>query len=165
MNQEPARPRAQHYDFAHKLLPYIAIHEADDLIADVAARGDKAIEHLYAIMHTHNVADPKERIDPKEIHWSLRKVGDWNTAVVITMPTPAVTPEAYFVAVISCMNPGGTPPSTGRCFCLELTTDEDGKPAAVLCEWIGKSHRNYGRFVEPNEDDFVGAIQDRLKSG
>ena len=43
--------------------------------------------------------------------------------------------------------------------------DEDGKPAAVLCEWIGKSHRNYSRLVEPNEDDFVGAIQDRLKSG
>ena len=164
MNLEPARPRAQHYDFAHKLLPHVAIHEADDLIADVTARGDKAIEHLHAVMHTYHVADPKERIDPKDIHWSLRKVGDRNTAVVFRMPTPVIMPEAYLVAVISCMKPGGTVPATGRCFCLELTKNEDDEPAAVLCEWIGKSHRNYGRFVEPNEDEFVGAIKDILLS-
>ena len=89
------------------------------------------------------------------------KMLDNNTVVgLITLPTPQLMCEAYFVALVYCPEESSEQKPLTRFIVLEHTIDlNDGSPPNVLCQWEGgDEHVNMGYSCEPTLEDFSEAV-------
>ncbi|WP_229927881.1 hypothetical protein [Kitasatospora indigofera] len=74
--------------------------------------------------------------------------------LLVTLPAPAASAEAYFAAVVL---PRGV--STCRFLTLEYSVSPiDGTSGTVLGEWSSEGHHNLGQGPEPMPDLFLEAI-------
>jgi hypothetical protein len=157
--------REQHYTFAHRLLPQ-AIFSDPIAFLDVIS-GPSGAE---ALREAWTQAGPAFGMPPDGLAAETRVVGE-QVLVVITLPPPACTTEAYFVAAVlrarEAQDDGQE--VEARVFTLEYSDPSDGVPdaerahgdraVALLCEWTATGeHRNHGQAVEPTVDRFVAAV-------
>ena len=84
-------------------------------------------------------------------------------AIVITMPPPSETAEAFFVAIILKIDPQveELPKQPDFAYLtLEKGINMDGTERSVLCGWTtDDSHMNYGDGPEPTQEAFVAAVE------
>lgn len=165
-------PRTQHYNFAHRLLPSIAM-EMGALSVLMLANPDKNnlfLEDVWRDCGQDAVGD--DLVAPNGLGVSVSRAGDQLIAIV-TLPKPKRITEAHFVAIISDL-----PPETDddeadvseeaqdvlrlilrsmpiRYFTLEKGADLEGSTRTVFCEWTSEHrHLNMGDGPAPSEDQF-----------
>lgn len=166
------KPREQHYAFAHRMLPAIALQMGAVSVL-VLANEDKRDAFLHDIWNDcgQNEAG-RDLVDSEGLGASVARAGDKLIAVV-TLPQPELTTEAHFVAIMSDL-----PPETDdedadnseearevlrlmlrsmpvRYFTLEKGADLNGQPRTAFCEWTSEHrHLNMGDGPPPDEEEF-----------
>ena len=83
--------------------------------------------------------------------------------IVVTMPTPANAPEAYFVGIVLKVNTNAEkrPERPEIAYLtLEKEMNLDETERTVLCEWTGQDcHMNYGDGPPATRAEFMKAIE------
>ncbi len=147
-----SRPRDQHYQFAHRVLPHLALSSPAKFL--LAAEDPGWIGLIW-----ERVGDDNPRpISPKGLSTELREVGQ-DKVVLVTMPTARFPPEAILAAVV-------VREDKVRYFVLELGEDLDGNPNMMHCEWSTHGeHSNFGEFGsgrDPDPEAFLQACLELL---
>lgn len=149
--------RAQHYVFVHRVLRDLFFDSPEEIIAILRDEGRN--DSLLDLWNKVGKKVRKSRlVSPNGLRCEIRMLGD-TIIVIITLPTPQVLPEAYFVALV--YRPS-SPEQKGltRFIILEHSVDlDDGSLPTVLCEWDGTGvHANMGYGCEPTLEDFFQAV-------
>jgi hypothetical protein len=158
MRHQSDRPRAHHYDFAHRMLPALVRRgRVDFLTAPTQARLDEFLQSLWqSVGQNHPAGD---RLPGDGLRAEVTTAGSI-PVLLITMPLACHGAEAHFVAITP-----GAEPGTWRCFTLEHTWTLEDQPATVLAEWTADGrHVNYGPGPAPNRPAFLTTLA-RLLSG
>jgi len=103
-----------------------------------------------------------ERVDPGGLGVDSFRLDDGSVVAFVTLPRPAVAPEAWFVVIWAW--PEG--PRDGRegpsfehgYYTLELSEAQDGSPMNVLAQWGHGAHVNFGEAPPSNEGAFLRAV-------
>lgn len=163
------QPRCRHYVFAHVALRQVAFEYPVEIIAALGSeKADALIDDLWQSVEqacSDQGPDDRAPVDRQAIRIHRVRVGVYPTAIV-EMPTPIATTEAYFAAVVLCVDPEATGLSKEdievRYFTLEFGAklapgDED---RTVLCEWTEDgSHANMGDGPIADVSLFAKAIK------
>lgn len=150
----------QHYCFAHQMMPYVVENHFQELVR-------KAIDETAQdwILHLWNqsneftqvpLADYSAFVHPEVSFVQLE--ADEIGVIFFTMPSPRISPEAIYSAVVFAFEEGYSPSQWLRCyFTLELSVDT--AIAWTLGEWKNSKHLNLGKFkYEPTIKNFLTAI-------
>jgi hypothetical protein len=151
MHPQDDKPRPHHYEFAHRVMPSIALNPDVDLAALAAdGRLDRALHATWAkVGEGHAETD---RVSGDGLGSSLVDVNGLQ-AVVLSFPTPMHMAEV-FSAVVAPLEP----PTARRYFTLEFSWDfAINQPDTVLCEWSSDGHTNYG--AGPAGTDETGLLR------
>lgn len=157
-NGQDIQARRHHYIFAHKVLPKMFFDDPEKFLDIVAHYGNHFLKWLWA--------DVGERIKggngiPIEgLNHRIIKRENGLMVVVIVLPMPVVTPEAYFVAAAYRSASASHPEPMVRFITLERSRlPEEGREDTFLCEWTrDEAHLNYGKGCKPDIESFVVAI-------
>ncbi|BCM88178.1 hypothetical protein IAD21_00005 [Abditibacteriota bacterium] len=166
------QPRSQHYSFAHRLLPAIAM-QMGAMSVLVLANSEKSELFLQDVWRDCGQdAEGDDLVSPEGLQASVTRAEDKLIAIV-TLPRPERITEAHFVAILSDL-----PPETDdedsevseeahevlrlmlrsmpvRYFTLEKGASLDRTPRTVFCEWTSEHrHLNMGDGPAPLEDHF-----------
>lgn len=133
-------PRRRHYVFAHRAIPQIVAAHGERFVEDM--RGPHAAS-LLARLWDEIGGEP---MDAPTV--AVKELKGGAPFVLITMPEPENTPEAYYVGVVD-----------GRCFTLERGVTTTGETQTFLCEWADGKHVNYGPGPPAEEHAFAGAVE------
>ncbi len=149
-------PRRHHYEFAHRVLPELALQPDIDLGAMAAADLlDAALRSAWSDIG--KLVPEAERLPPDGLHGELADLGGI-PGVLITMPPAVRTTEAHLAALAPC-----DPPERRRYFVVEHSWTAEGEPATVLGEWTrDHSHLNLGPGPAPNAEAFAEALRELL---
>jgi hypothetical protein len=158
MRYQSDRPRAHHYDFAHRMLPALARRgRIGFLTAPTQARLDEFLQNLWQSVGQHHPAE--DRLPGDGLRAEVTIAGSIPVLLII-MPPACHGAEAHFVAITA-----GAAPGTWRCLTLEHTWTREDKPATVLAEWTADGrHVSYGPGPAPNRPALLAALA-RLLSG
>ena len=173
-DDEPiTKARGQHYSFAHRLMPLVA-HKYGANTVLLLDRPDDAPGFLQRVWQ--DAAEGFSGVDlvapaglGARVHLRNRQL-----AAVIALPTPLVTPEAYFIAIV-CEVPMPAPADKSEAsldnyremlaqipvvyWTLEYGFTSDGSRRTALCQWDSAgSHLNFGTGPAPDEAAFVEKI-------
>jgi len=175
-------PRTHHYEFAHRVLPRLMFDNPGALLSLAeAGEAGEALRDMWQELGEQLAPDDRVAPDGLEVHgWNL---GD-HLAVVVTLPPPRRSAEAYFVAAtvreLRQDHPGARSrqPDIGdpkvRVFTLEHhnllewasgRVGEAGASAVstMFCEWTGDGrHINFGAVPAPSIGDFVAILATKL---
>lgn len=160
--QHAARPRPQHYEFAHVALPTVAFDSGLRLLPLLLSDDrDRFLAKLWRHVHAVLVERaseakeaPPEALPYRPMPFAPVRVGD-RAAGVLTLPEPEGLVEAHAVCFVFDADADANAPPTEwdevaslRYFTLERGLDlEADAPArrTVLCEWTpDRKHSNYG---------------------
>ena len=146
--------RRHHYTFAHQALPMVCFGKPDEVMTLLSGTGaQEFLEQLWG--ETYELVSEGERLSSAGLSCSAYPFRSGRMAI-ITLPRTEVLTEAQFVALIVTPRPPRffffrAAPEV-QFLTLELTEDEDGKQANVLCEWQltpqHRFHHNYGVGIE-----------------
>lgn len=159
-------PRCVHYQFAHVALRGLvfreprlatALWELEDcsaLLDDIAAQVTRVCESR----------GQGGELCAADLRVSKRRLG-CNPCVIIELPEPRATTEAYMVAIIQqrdldAPGPADDEPSEWACryFTLEFSEHREA-PHTMLGEWTDQgSHLNMGGGPEPEVEAFVAQL-------
>jgi hypothetical protein len=156
----------QHYDFAHKLVPYLTWERFDELIH--AFETDSAQEWINEIWS--NTGDsPLESFSVAAYPiCKLQKISEEIGVIYFVMPAPRTTGEVVYSSIVFLMDQQPSSLWLRRYFTLELgahisfSSSSEVPPAYwVLAEWDNSQHSNYGEFPSsPTLSNFVSKIID-----
>lgn len=163
------QPRCRHYVFAHVALRQVAFEYPVEIVAALGSeKADALIDDLWQSVEqacNDQGTDDRASVDRQAIRVHRVRVGVYPTAIV-EMPTPIATTEAYFAAVVLCVDPEATGLSKEdidvRFFTLEFGAklavgDQD---RTVLCEWTADGlHANMGDGPIADVALFANAIK------
>jgi hypothetical protein len=157
----------QHYNFAHKLIPYIIGEHFDELISGLA--NNSAQQWICRIW--------KDSGDAALVNYSVAvyptcqfvKASDEIGVVYFVMPAPRTTTEALYMTIVFLMDRGSPSTWLWRYFTLELgsllisspylkVSMEDGDSSVrwTFAEWDNYKHINRGEFkFEPTLNNFL----------
>ena len=147
--KELAPGRTQHYKFVHVVLKDMFFENRDNLIKNILSSEDELkglwldVGHYYSKQY-----EGVEDIDGSDIKITAKEFEDI-LFVVIALPEPKETVEAYFIGLIV--------PRLKKKKSRYITL-EKGEEGTVLCEWTKEMHLNFGEGPEPTLDNF----QDKL---
>jgi len=147
--KELAPGRTQHYKFVHVVLKDMFFENRDNLIKNILSSEDELkglwldVGHYYSKQY-----EGVEDIDGSDIKITAKEFEDI-LFVVIALPEPKETVEAYFIGLIV--------PRLKKKKSRYITL-EKGDEGTVLCEWTQEMHLNFGEGPEPTLDNF----QDKL---
>jgi hypothetical protein len=88
------------------------------------------------------------------------------SSIIVSMPPPARTGEAYFVGISLAMqlDEDEQPKDVNVTYLtLEKGKEMDGSDCTVLCAWEGEEHLNHGNGPEPTLEAFVGAMEEMIE--
>ncbi|MFP4436329.1 MAG: hypothetical protein ACLFVO_03705 [Chloroflexaceae bacterium] len=154
----PAKPRGQHYAFAHRVLPALAWTHPDRLLELLtSSERDAFLQAVWASAGEQQ--PPADQVDGAVLHSSIHHHGP-HTISLIILPPPIASIEAYFVALVftdaSAANIAATGSDSVRCFTLEsgrnIFTEEE---YTVLAEWRQDGHYNLGSGPPPESQAFL----------
>lgn len=158
-----ARPRAQHYYFAHQYLRDNALTASEATC--MMLRGDGAVAYLRTLWMTLGLEFRESGDDLIEGNtidaFPFEFKSGWAGAV-IRFPLPDRQAEAYFAAAcFKSSSDHGDAPLACRYFTLERGGREG---ETVLGEWHGDMHVNLGDGPPPDADSFTLAVAQILES-
>lgn len=146
-------PRPHHYRFAHRELARQLL-EFGPQVTSPSPSGKSLLPALVQLWDTLGETLPPEDRLPSHGLDSRHLEVDGHRLLLVTLPTPAVTPEAYFAAAVL---PQGA--KAIRYLTLEHAVNPfDGTPGTVLGEWTTQNHLNHGQGPSPAADHFVTAV-------
>ena len=171
--QPTEEARGQHYRFAHRLMPQVAYQYGANTVM-LLDRPDVTPDFLQRVWN--DAGEGLTGIDlvaPDGLSARVHQI-DGKMAAVITLPTPIVTPEAYFAAIV-CDVPAPAPTDKSEAalasyremltqiplvyWTLEYGFTLDDSRRTALCQWTSDgSHLNFGTGPAPDETAFVEAI-------
>lgn len=154
--------RAQHYLFAHKLLPQHAFRDPQGFMRamDSSLAGD-ILEVLWQEAHVQARARGEEQgLSAEGLKARVDQVAG-RRCVLIAMPRAQAVPEAQFAAFIEDRHEGEL---EYRYLVLEKTFSQAGRRhLGVLCEWLPDgSRRNHGRTCQAGEKQFLETLAEQL---
>ncbi len=154
-------PRAQHYSFAHRLLPALAWQDPERL--RLALASDQSLAFLMRLWH--DIAEhlpPDQRLDPAGLSAEARPHGA-RQIVLITLPPPVAVTEAHFAACV--FDPHARPTAPPRYFTLEESYSFfSHQRTTVLGEWRPTGHDNLGAGPAPEREAFYARVCQHLDS-
>lgn len=140
-------PREQHYHFAHRILPHLALSNPAKFM--VALEDPEWIQVIWSRVGE----DYKKPMSGKGLSSEFREAEETQVGIV-TMPMARKISEAI-LAVVLVRGP------RARYFVLELNEENDGTPCMNHCEWSTHGeYRDFGKFAggrEVDKDAFVEA--------
>jgi hypothetical protein len=160
----------QHYDFAHKLVPYIISEHFDDLISGLANNSAQQwICRIWKDSGDAALANYSAAVYPV---CQFIKASDEIGVVYFVMPAPRTTGEALYTSIVFLMDEDLPSTWLSRYFTLELgsllipspylqVSMEDGDPSVrwTFAEWDHSEHINRGKFeFEPTLNNFLSAV-------
>ena len=161
----PRKPRALHYIFAHKLVPFLFFQDSVSFVGTLAQEGNALLGRLWVeaarLASTGAPDSPADAIDFSYIpaHEVRNLAGD-ATLVVLVPPAPIAAREAYFIGLL-LPSPFETSEVTGKVYTLELSEDHHRKIGTMLCGWTAEgAHVNYFSCPPPVLEEFVAAVND-----
>ena len=152
--------REIHYLFCHRILPQMIQTTGGSEIWEIL-KSDKADAFLEFVWNQISQKDGVKWLDPKGLCGSTFQA-DSLELIIITLPQPTATPEAYFVAV--ARHPKDHP-SDLRYFTLEASFVDDLPRRTVFGEWTKNGHINYGSGPEPDVQAFISRIRQIYTGG
>jgi hypothetical protein len=151
----------QHYGFAHVALPRLLDEDPESMIGRLsAADGSDTLLRLWNRVGVP--MPPAERVEPQGLGVDSFRLHDGSFVAFVTLPTPAVSPEAWFVVI--WVGPGGPikgyggPSFEHGYYTLELSEADDGSRMNVLAQWRQGAHANFGEGPPSNEGAFLRAV-------
>jgi hypothetical protein len=159
----------QHYDFAHKLVPYIIREHFDDLISGLANNSTQQwICRIWKDSGDASLANYSAAAYPT---CQFIKASDEIGVVYFVMPTPRTSGEALYTSIVFLMDEDLPSTWLWRYFTLELGSllvssphlkiSKEGEDPSVdwtFAEWDDSSHINRGKFeLEPTLNNFLAA--------
>lgn len=168
---ENDQPRCRHYVFAHVALRNVAFEYPVEIIAALGSeKADSLLDDLWSSVE-QACSDQEEDdrpIDRSAVKVHRVRIGEYPTAVV-QMPEPVGATEAYFTAIVLCVDPNAKGISKddikARYFTLEMGAkiSPDDSDRTVLCEWTADgSHVNGGDGPAADVGMFCDAIRAKL---
>jgi hypothetical protein len=161
--------RRQHYLFAQKYLPKV-FYQNPNLVIEYLRNdmGAKYLSRLWQNTADEFSLDKTDVVDPSGLSIDYRENEDYGL-IIISLPSPEVSPEAYFVAMWSSYS-SKCQGETFRYFTLELEDDIDlqdnevsGVPPTMFCERSREGkHINHGNGSGANLNTFVESIKQLL---
>ncbi|MFD5465440.1 hypothetical protein ACFWIQ_21800 [Kitasatospora sp. NPDC127059] len=146
-------PRPHHYRFVHRELPRHLL-EFGPQLASPAPNGGSLVPAFTKLWDSLGETLPPEDRLPSHGLDCRHLEADGHRLLLVTLPTPAGSTEAYFAAVIL---PRGA--KTVRYLTLEHAINPfDGTPGTVLGEWTTQGHLNHGQGPSPVDELFVAAV-------
>ncbi|TBR61436.1 hypothetical protein B4U84_11730 [Westiellopsis prolifica IICB1] len=150
----------QHYDFAHKLIPYVVQDHFDELISNLI---NNSVQD-WVIQLWNNCGDDAIFSYCTVVHpiCNFTKLSDEIGLIYFIMPAPRVNPEAVYTAVVFLMD--DDPPSDWlrSYFTLELGAYITPPIHWTLGEWDYQeelTHNNLGQFeLEPTLENFLATV-------
>ncbi len=139
-------PRDQHYDFAHKTL-VAAMEEGDGFLADLEKKKDNLLKSLWR--DAGKAAKDSKKVSATGLAFQVFKVDETKTVVVVMLPKPEVTAEAFMVGCV--VTKGGKTETV-------YTLEKSFKGGTVLCSWNDGTHGNFGAGPEAKPELFRDAI-------
>jgi hypothetical protein len=164
----------QHYDFAHKAVPYLIWERFDELIQ--AFETDSAQEWINEIWSDFGDAPLKNFSVPVYPICEFEKFSAEIGLIYFIMPAPRTTGEVVYSSAVFLMDKEPCSTWLRRYFTLELGAyfPEYNDPAHwTLAEWdweparhCNNKHSNYGEFpLVPTLSNFLSEIADVAKKG
>lgn len=161
----PGDGPSPHYVLAHYALRQIGLSNPLQFLA-IAASDDpsKFIDSVLADV----VNDCKRKADfrAEDVKFHPVRVKDF-PCVVMEMPEPKETAEAYMTALVVPLDLEAGPPADAeqiqaRYFTLEKGFSLDNTPRTVLAEWSATAHSNFGDGPKVDVKAFVRAIAESM---
>ncbi|NVB38819.1 hypothetical protein G6O69_13340 [Pseudenhygromyxa sp. WMMC2535] len=159
-----AEPRCVHYQFAHVALRQLIFSEPRFVRALWELEDPRALLDDIAVQVTRECRRQGEggalHVDELGLH--RLTIGSY-PCVIIELPEPGATTEAFMVALVDLDGEGSEDPAEDaaprrRYFTLEYSAHREA-PHTVLAEWTSQgSHMNMGGGPEPSVEAFVTAI-------
>ena len=145
-----------HYRFAHRALRKLAAKDPARF-ASLAARGDlaNALTMAWDAMNSAFPAEDRVHVTGLAAHYS--DDGNGRAIVVVTMPPPEHSAEAYFVALVIEGD------AVARYITLEHGWNVDDSARTVLGEWTEQGHVNLGDGPPPAREMFERAVRTLLE--
>jgi hypothetical protein len=172
LEQESAKIRCHHYTMAHVALRSVAFAQPLGFFGILAS--EEAENFLGELLEsvTEECQERERRPDFKaaDLQVHTGRVGNY-PCVVIEMPEPRGTTEAFFVGAVLLVElaEDEEPPENPelRYFTLEKGMQmEEMQPRTVFCEWTAEgSHLNFGDGPPATVKDFTAAIEEHLAGG
>jgi hypothetical protein len=156
-------PPSQRYVFAHLMLPQV-VHD-DPEKARALLSGPEGGGFLAFLWHRVSERLPEEeRAPPEGLRSSRHAEPNGTVIVLVTMPPPQRSPEAYFAAVVFTPGPRKLlffrHPPTVKYLTLELGHTMGGETRTVLCGWSKDgTHYNMGDGPPPESDAFLARVR------
>jgi hypothetical protein len=148
--------RFHHYVFAHQALPQLSASSPRESFAALnMPERNEALLHLWKHVGDQ-LPEGEAPIEPDGLSASVHAIGDF-VIILVTMPPPLFSPEAYFGAL--AFGPfGGEQDPTHRYFTLERSVSIHGADTTVLAEWKNSVHHNLGPGSPPVADLFLNRV-------
>jgi hypothetical protein len=163
--------RQHHYDFGHVVLRQIFFQNPAGVVAALTNRGDEILRKIWAEVGEKITEDKGALValSPAGLTCMATKLGGNTTAVIVTLPPPEASPEAYFVALVyrpehkRLYGILGKQTRLARYVTLELGINAfDGEKTTVLCEWAGDMHLNTGTGPVATKEAFISRLVDMV---
>lgn len=154
---------SQRYVFAHRALPQV-VHD-DPEKARTLLSGPEGAGFLAFLWHrVGERLPPEERAPAEGLETSRHVKPDGTVIILVTMPPPKRSPEAWFAALVFTPGPRKMlffrHPPTVQYLTLELGHDVDGETRTVLCGWSKDgTHYNLGDGPPPESDAFLDRVR------
>jgi hypothetical protein len=154
---------AQHYIFAHKLVPSLFFRDLDGFVGSLAQEGNALLRGLWVeaarLARTGAPDTAGDAIDLPDVPASeLRDLQGGARLVVLMLPEPVAALEAFFVGLVvpSPLDRSGPIASV---YTLELSEDHHCKRTTMLCGWTAEGgHVNYSFCPPSSLEAFVAAV-------
>lgn len=155
----------QHYDFAHKLMPYLIQNHFDELISGVVNKSLQAwIRELWDNCADDDVAGYGSAVYPT---CGFIQPSDELSLIYFALPAPRANPEAVYSAVVFLASENSPSDWLRSYFTLELGTFMHPPMHWTFAEWdhVDLSHINRGEFeTEATLENFLGKVVDEAES-
>ncbi len=137
-------PRDHHYEFAHKVL--VEAMRGDDFLATLEKKKSAYLKSLWR--DAEKRAKDGNKLSSRGLDQRVFDLGDERAVVVVILPEPEITAEAYMV---------GAEFREGK-LARKVYTLEKGFDRLVLAAWQDGVHLNFGEGPENDPEKFRDAI-------
>jgi hypothetical protein len=168
IEEDLPEPRCHHYTLAHYALRSVAFEQPVRFLGILASPdAQRFLTDLLRSVSEHcKEREPRPDFRIQDVTVHKVRVGRY-PCVVLELPRPRATTEAFFVAAVLLADlDQGLPDSHAavlRYFTLEKGFVLGGPPRTVLCEWTAEgSHLNYGDGPAPQLQAFTGGLEELL---
>ncbi len=161
---------SQHYEFVFNVFKQLFFESTEDLIDKLFKSGQPhGVNVMWGLFgDTYKLVSPNAKIiSAKDISYTSFEIENNIYAYIITLPKPAMIPEAYFIGLIH-RSPDVEAGIMGirRYITLESSMNffsKEKSNAAKLCELFPKGRTNYGLDLAPDLETFGNALISLVK--